>query len=183
MFRAGFCASLITGLRWAFRFVECVCLSFCESSDWDWIKYTRCDRLLLVNPFYLFLMLLLLLLMMMSSSLENYFGFRTSVRVKADDFVSLSWNVKNVLNKEVCIFLIIMPSICELISCPVLRLLSPRWIKTRLYSVISSYGYFFYMHRFIYLCRTSFILVFSQRTSLLTHASEQTCALKTFAEL
>ena len=88
------------------------------------MKYTRCDRLFLVNPFYLFWMLLLLM-MMMSSSLENYFGFRTNVRVKTDDFVSLSWNVKNVFNKEVCIFLIIMPSICELISCPVLRLLSP----------------------------------------------------------
>ena len=71
------------------------------------MKYTRCDRLLLGNPFYLFLMLLLLL-MMMSSSFENYFGFR-----KTDDFLSLSWNVKNVLNKEVCIFLIIMHSICE----------------------------------------------------------------------
>ena len=64
------------------------------------MKYTRSDRLLLGNPFYLSLMLLLLL-MMMSSSFENYFGF------------SLSWNVKNVLNKEVCIFLIIMHSICE----------------------------------------------------------------------
>ena len=32
--------------------------------------------------------------MMMSSSLENYFGLRTSVRVKTDDFVSLSWNLK-----------------------------------------------------------------------------------------
>ena len=71
------------------------------------MKYTRSDRLLLGNPFYLSLMLLLLL-MMMSSSLENYFGFR-----KTDDFFSLSWNVKNVLNKEVCIFLIIMHSICE----------------------------------------------------------------------
>ena len=108
MFRASFCASLITGLRWAFLSVECVCLSFCDSSDWDWMKYTRCDRLLLGNPFYLFLMLFLLLLMMMSSSFENYFGFR-----KTDDFFSLSWNVKNVLNKEVCIFLIIMHSICE----------------------------------------------------------------------
>ena len=77
------------------------------------MKYTRCDRLLLGNPFYLFLMLLLLLMMMMSSSLENYFGFRTNVRVKTDDFFRLSWNFKNVLNKEVCIFLIIMHSICE----------------------------------------------------------------------
>ena len=41
---------------------------------------------------------------------------------------------------------------------------------------------FFCMPRFIYLCRTSFILVFSQRTVMLTHAREQTCALKTFSE-
>ena len=73
-------------------------------------------------------------------------------------------------------------SFCELILSPVLRLLSPGWIKTRLYSVISSYGYFFNTSGFIYICRTSFILVFSQRTILLTHASEQTCALKTSAE-
>ena len=73
-------------------------------------------------------------------------------------------------------------SFCELILCPVLRLLSPGWIKTRLYSVISSYGYSFNTSRLIYICRTTFILVFSQRTILLTHASEQTCALKTSAE-
>ena len=41
---------------------------------------------------------------------------------------------------------------------------------------------FFCMPRFIYLCRTSFILVFNQRTVMLTHAREQTCALKTFSE-
>ena len=72
-----------------------------------------------------------------------------------------------------------MYSICELILCPVLRLLSPGWIKTCLYSVISSYGYFFYMPRFIYLCRTSFILVFSQRT-VTANACEWTtlCAFK-----
>ena len=37
-------------------------VSFCVSSDWDWMKYTRCERFLLVKPFYLFLFLLLLLL-------------------------------------------------------------------------------------------------------------------------
>ena len=42
------------------------------------------------------------------SSLENYFGFRTTnVRVKTDHSVSLRWK-KKVFNisKEVCIFLI-----------------------------------------------------------------------------
>ena len=42
--------------------IACVCLrlfvSFCESSDWDWMKYTRCDRLLLVKALFLFLLLL-----------------------------------------------------------------------------------------------------------------------------
>ena len=60
-----------------------------------------------------------------------------------------------------------------------LRLLSPGWIKTCLYSVISSYGYFFYMPRFIYLCRTSFILVFSQRTVMANICEWTTlCAFK-----
>ena len=103
------------------------------------------------------------------------------------------WGGINILNifkedqKEDSIFLIIVHSCCELILCPVLRLPSPGWNKTRLYSFISSYGYFFYMPRFLNLpsrCRTSFIPVFSQRTILLTHAaSKQTCALKTFSEI
>ena len=48
------CASFIAGSRRAFLFVDCVffCVSFCESSDWDWMKYTRCERFLLVKPFY-----------------------------------------------------------------------------------------------------------------------------------
>ena len=113
------------------------------------------------------------------SSFENYFGFRTTnVRVKTDHSVSLRWNRTFwTFPKRLVLFLY---SICELILCPVLRLLSPGWIKTCLYSVISSYGYFIYMPRFIYFCKTSFILVFSQRTVMLMHATEQTCALLSF---
>ena len=89
--------------------------------------------------------------------------------------------------KEASIFLIIIMHLsCELILCPVLRLPLPGWIKTLLYSVISSLGYPFYMPRFFNLasrCRTGFIPVFSQRTILLTHASEQTCAFKTSSEI
>ena len=71
------------------------------------------------------------------SSPENYFGFRTTnVSVKTDHSVSRR------RNKTFWTFPIVH-SICELILCPVLRLLSPGWIKTRLYSVISSYGEFF----------------------------------------
>ena len=67
----------------------------------------------------------------------------------------MEYNVLNI-SKAVCIFLIIVHLICGLILCPVLRLLSSGWIKTLLFSVISSYGYFFYTPRFIYLFRTSF---------------------------
>ena len=54
--------------------------SFCESSDWDWMKYTRCERLLLGKVFFGFVVVVVVF-----SSLENYFGFRTTnVRVKTD---------------------------------------------------------------------------------------------------
>ena len=77
------------------------------------------------------------------SSLENYFGFRTTnVKGKTDHSVSLRWNKGfwTFLKRRVFFWLCIR-LICELIS--------PGWIKTRLYSVISSYGYFFYTPRFI----------------------------------
>ena len=170
-FCASFCASLITGSMRAFLFVNCVCVVLWEFwlrlNEIHEVRTFSCEAFLFVVVF---------------SSLEKYFEFRTTnISVKTDHSVSLRWN-KTFLNisKEVCIFLIIVHSICELILCPVLRLLSPGWIKTCLYSVISSYGYFIYMPRFIYFCKTSFILVFSQRTVMLTHASEQTCALLRF---
>ena len=49
------------------------------------MKYTRCERLLVVKAsFFLFVVF---------SSLENYFGFRTTnVRVQTDHSVSLWWN-------------------------------------------------------------------------------------------
>ena len=55
------------------------------------------------------------------SSLENYFGFRTTnVRVKTVHSVSLKRNKTFWTFQEVCIFLIIVHSICDLILCPVL---------------------------------------------------------------
>ena len=53
------------------------------------MKYTRCERLLLVKAiFYVFVVVVVVF-----SSLENYFGFRTTnVRVKTDHSVSLRWN-------------------------------------------------------------------------------------------
>ena len=56
-------------------------------------------------------------------------------------------NILNIL-KEESIFLLIVHSSCELILCPVLRLPSPGWIKTRLYSVISS---LIYLHSILFL--------------------------------
>ena len=65
--------------------------------------------------------------------------------LKEERIIPSVWGGINVLNifKEASIFLIIVHSSCELILCPVLRLPSPGRIKTRLYSVISSYGYVF----------------------------------------
>ena len=164
-FCASFCASLIAGSRRAFLCVHFVCLLL-----EFWVKCTRCERFLPVKHFYLRCLLFFL-------SLENYFGFRTTnVKGKTDHSVSLRWNKGfwTFLKRRVFFWLCIRL---------IYELISPGWIKTRLYSVISSYGYFFYMPRFIYLCRTSFILVLCQRTVMLTLASEQTWALKTSSEL
>ena len=51
------------------------------------MKYTRCERLLLVKAFFW------LVVVVVFSSLENYFEFRTTnVRVKTDHSVSLRRN-------------------------------------------------------------------------------------------
>ena len=45
------------------------------------MKYTRCERLLLVKAFFV----VVFVVAVVFSSLENYFGFRTTnVRVKTD---------------------------------------------------------------------------------------------------
>ena len=125
---------------------------------WEfWLKLNEIHEVRTFAPFkplYLFLLLLLLLLLLFRH-LKLLWIQKNQVRVKTDHSVSLRWNMtfRNIF-KEVCILLIIVHSICELILCPVLCFLSPGWIKTRLYSVISFYVYFFYMRRLIYLvCR------------------------------
>ena len=50
---ASFCVSLIACVRFSQGF-----FSFYESSDWDWMKYARCERLVLVKAFFWFLLLL-----------------------------------------------------------------------------------------------------------------------------
>ena len=145
------------------------------------VKCTRCERLLLVEvcKAFLFVFLLLLFYLPLKITLDSEQPMLNEERIIPS--VGGGINVLNVF-KEASTFLIIVHSSCELILWPVLGLPSPGWIKTHLYSVISSYGYFFYMPRLFHLpsrYRTSFIPVFSQRTILLTYASEQTCALKT----
>ena len=90
------------------------------------MKYTRCERLLLVKPFYLFLLLLLLLLLLFFRHLkitldseEPSYSKNGSLRQS-----EVQYDVLNV-SKEVCILLMIVHSICRLILCPVLRFLSP----------------------------------------------------------
>ena len=63
-------------------------VSFCESSDWDSMKHTRCEHLLLVKFFFF-----LVFVVVVFSSLENYFRFRTTnIRVKTGHSVSLRCN-------------------------------------------------------------------------------------------
>ena len=52
------------------------------------MKYAGCERLLIVKAFFL-----VFVVVVVFSSLENYFGFRTTnVRVKTDHSVSLTRN-------------------------------------------------------------------------------------------
>ena len=55
------------------------------------MKFTRCERLLLVKAFFVFVVVVVVVVVV--SSLENYLGFKTTnVRVKTDDSVSLRRN-------------------------------------------------------------------------------------------
>ena len=67
------------------------------------MKYTRCERLLLVKAFFFVFVV----------------AFR-HLKITLDSELPML-NI----SKEVCIFLRIVHLICELILCPVLRLLSP----------------------------------------------------------
>ena len=71
-------------------FSNCVwlCLFVTESSDWDWMKCTRCKRLLLEKPFYLSVVFFLRHLKITSDSEQP------KVKGKMDHSVSLRWNKK-----------------------------------------------------------------------------------------
>ena len=80
LWRARFTAQPFSALLLRIPYRLRLFVSFCESSDWDWMKYTRCERLPLVKAF-----LFCFNFVVVFSSLENYFGFRTTnVRVKTD---------------------------------------------------------------------------------------------------
>ena len=79
-FCASFCASLIAGSRRAFLCVDCVCLFGVLSEMHEVRAFAPC-KAFLFDMFAFF------------SSLENYFGFRTTnVKGKTDHSVSLRWN-------------------------------------------------------------------------------------------
>ena len=123
-----------------FLCVDCACLLL-----EFWVKYTRCEPFLPVKHFYL-------TCLPFFSSLEHYSEFRTTnVKEKTGHSVNLRWNKRfwTFLKSECCFWLCIR-FIYELIS--------PGWIKTHLYSVICSYGYFFYMPRFITFAATALSL-------------------------
>ena len=108
-------------------------------------------------------------------SLENDFGFRTTnVKGKTDHSVSLRWNKRfwTFLKRRVFFWLCIRL---------IYELISPGWIKTRLYSVISSYGYFF-LHSQIYILPLQNHLYPSLQSKNLANACEWTnlCAYNVF---
>ena len=97
---------------------------------------------------------------------------------KTDHSVSLKWNKRfwTFLKRRVFFWLCIRL---------IYELISPGWIKTRLYSVISSYGYFFYMPRFITFAEPALSLSSVKEPYFCYNASEWTnlCAYKAFSEI
>ena len=105
-FCARFCARLIAASR---RAVLTVFVCHWESSNWDW-KNARDVNVCYGKAF--------LSVCFFFSSLENYFGFRTTnVKGKTDHSVSLRWNKKFwTFPKRLVFFWLCIRLICELIS-------------------------------------------------------------------
>ena len=127
-FCATFCASLIAGSRREFS--VCWLLEFR-------VKF-RCKRLLPVKHFYL-TWHVCCFFRRLKITLDS-----EQPMLKEKQIIPSVWGgIKRFEHFQTGLYFSDNYSICELILCPVLRLLSPGWIKTCLYSVISSYGYFF----------------------------------------
>ena len=127
-----FCTSLIAGSRRAFLSVDGF-FSYWESSDWDCMKCIRCERLFLEKPFYLFVFRHLKI------TLDS-----EQPMLKAKWIIPSVWGgIKSFEHFQRGEYF----SDCAFdLFVSWFRLLSPGWIKTRLYSVISKY---FFLHAHI----------------------------------
>ena len=130
-FCASFCASLIAGSRRAFS----VCWQGLFVAGVSWVKCTRCERLLPVKHFYLTCLLFFRRLKITLDSEQPTLKEKRIIPSIWGGIKGFEHFLRGVF------FWLCIRLICELIS--------PGWIRTRLYSVISSYGYFFYTPRFI----------------------------------
>ena len=144
MFCVSFCASLIAGSRRAFLCVDCVrlCLFVTErvrtETEWNELGVNVCFS----KSLFIFVCF---------SSLENYFGLRTTnVKGKTDHSDSLKWNKKfwSFPKRRVFFWLYIL-FICELISPCLLSLGACILLLVNTFLHAQIY----------YLCRTSIILL------------------------
>ena len=109
-FCASFCGSLIAGSRRAFLCVDWPC-RLCL-----FLKWTRCERLLLVKVCKAFLFVFFLLFLLFFRHLKITLDSEQPM-LKKERIIPSVWGGINVLNifKEASIFLIIVHSSCELI--------------------------------------------------------------------
>ena len=148
MFCVSFCASLIAGSRRAFLCVDSVrlLLEF-------WVKCTRCERLLPVKHFYLTCLLFLRRLKITLDSEQPMLKEKRIIPSVWGGIKSFEHFQRGEYFFD-CSFDLFVSWF---------RLLSPGWIKTHsFFKLVNTFS-----HAQIYsLCRTSFILLFSQRTIL-----------------
>ena len=123
-----------------------------ESFDWDWVKCTRSERLLLKKPFHLCVVFVLRHLKITLDSEQPMLKQKRIIPSVWGGIKSFEHFQRGEYFSD-CAFDLFVSWF---------HLLSPGWIKTRLYSV---YLVNTLSHAQIYsLCRISFILLFSQRT-------------------
>ena len=132
-FCASFYASLIAGSRRAFLYVCWLCstvfVCHWESSDWDWMKCTRCERFLLEKPFYLFVGFVFRHLKITLDSEQPMLKEKRIIPSVWGGIKSFQHFQRGEYFSD-CAFDLFVRWF---------RLLSPGWIKTCLYSLISKY--------------------------------------------
>ena len=155
-FCTSFCASLIAGSSQAFLCVDCVRLFVCLSLREFWLRLNEMHKVWTFAPRKAFL----LLCGFCFSSLENYFGLgTTNVKGKTDHSVSLRWNKEFWTFPKRRVFFLIVHSIYLWVDFAFFR----RAELKPAYCFVSKYFSHAQIHS---LCRTSFILLFSQRSTL-----------------